>query len=260
MIVSTQRIYVKAVVDCIYGTTRRKLSKKGVGIVIDPKTDAYIAGLPEVETSRLPQGTLFLAQGHIYQVIEVGAGGFHKARAWRKTEATDVALIPGSFPSKFLPLVRRGRLLPVYRTRQELTDKDQPACFVFPTEALARDAAHLDVDLIQAPGAYVRTHGEAPAFAVTDGVHIFRLYYYRQSASGRKTNLSRLAARPLPFMPKAHTDEPGYWRLLPSWAEDEPNLDVTQQIKPIRMPPTNLDETIPHIPIVKPDPPPDRDS
>jgi hypothetical protein len=236
------------------------LSKKGVGIVADPKTDAYIAGLPEVDTARLPQGTLFLAQGCIYQVIEVGAGGFHKAREWRKTEATDVALIPGSFPSKFLPVIRRGRLLPVYRTRQELTNKDQPTCFVFPTETLARDAAHLDVDLIQSPGAYVRTHGEEPAFAVTDGVHVFRLYYHRQSASGRKTNLSRLAQRPLPFMPKAHTDGPGYWRLLPSWVEDSPSLDVTQQMKPIHTSTVNLDETIPHIPTITPDPPRDHDS
>lgn len=231
-----------------------------MGIVTDPKTDAYIAGLPEVDTARLPQGTLFLAKGRIYQVIEVGAGGFHKAREWRKTASTDVALIPGSYPSKFLPVMQRGRLLPVYRTRQELTAKDQPTCFVFPTEALARDAAHLDVDLIQSPGAYVRTHGEEPAFAVTDGVHIFRLYYYRQSASGRKTNLSRLAKRPLPFMPKAHTDGPGYWRLLPSWAEDAPSLDVTQPMKPISPSQLTLDETLPHIPAVKPDPQQEQDS
>lgn len=228
--------------------------------MVDPKTDAYIAGLPEVETSRLPQGALFLAQGRIYQVIEVGAGGFHKAREWRKTETTDVALIPGSFPSKFLPVVRRGRLLPVYRTRQELTDNDQPACFVFPTEALARDAAHLDVDLVQSPGAYVRIHGEEPAFAVTDGVRIFRLYYYRQSDSGNKTDLSRLAQRPLPFMPKAHTDGPGYWRLLPSWTENAPNLDVTQPMKAVRTPPVNMDETLPHIPPITLDPPQEQNS
>ncbi len=216
----------------------------------DPVTTAYIARLPEVETARLPVGVLFFANGRIYKVIETGAGGFHKAREWRKTEETDVALIPGSFPSRYLPLVARGRLLPVYRTRLELTDKQQPSCYVFPIETLALDAAYLDVELIQSKGAYVRNHGEEPAFAVTDGVHVFRLYYYRQSASRHKTDLSRLEVRPLPFTPRPHTDGPGYWRLLPSWVATFANFDTTLNM---RRPTFNAEDTLPHIPIRPPD-------
>ncbi len=219
-------------------------------IVIDSVTRAYIARLPEVETARLPVGTLFFANGRIYKVIETGTGGFHKAREWRKTEVTDVALIPGSFPSRHLPLVERGRLLPVYRSRLELTDKQQPSCYVFPIETLALDAAYLDVELIQSKGAYVRNHGEEPAFAVTDGVHVFRLYYYRQSATQHKTNLSRLEVRPLPFTPRAHTDGPGYWRLLSSWRATLPNFDTTLNMRNASF---NAGETLPHIPISPPE-------
>jgi hypothetical protein len=218
-----------------------------VEIVSDEYRADYVASLPEIDTARMPQGTLFWAQGAIYQVIETGTGGYHKARQWRKGEATDVALIPGSFPSKFLPLVRRGRLLPVYRSRLELTHGDDATCFVFPTEALALDAAYLDVALIQSPGAYVRNQGHDPAFAVTDGVHVFRLYYYRVSDHGRKTDLSSLQVRPLPFKPQPHTAGPGYWRLLPSWSETAPQPDVTQQMSPVKYL-SALDETIEHIP------------
>lgn len=200
--------------------------------MLDSRATAYIASLPEVDTSRLPRGTLFLAQGKIYQVIETGAGGFHKAREWRQGEATDVALIQHSFPSKHLPLVARGRLLPVYRSRIELTQDGQPTCFVFPVESLALDAAYLDVALIHSSGAYVRNQGHEPAFAVTDGVHMFRLYYYRQSAHGRLTNLSRLRERPLPFTPRPHTEGPDYWCILPTWTEVTTALDMTQQSMP----------------------------
>jgi hypothetical protein len=220
--------------------------------MIDPKMAEYIAGLPEVETARLPKGTLFHAQGRIYQVIETGSGGYHKAREWRQPETTDVALIPGSFFSKYLPLVKRGKLLPVYRTRLELTNDDQPTCFVFPTESLALDAAYLDVALIQAPGAYVRNQGHDPSFAVTDGVHVFRLYYYRQSSRGRKTDLSGLQVRPLGFTPRPHTEGPGYWRLLSSWTEIIPNFEITQPMKPIRNSLADGDPTLPHISAVEP--------
>ena len=213
-------------------------------MVFDQKTLDYINSLPEVSTARLPLGALFFAQERIYQVIETGAGGFHKAREWRQGEATDVALIAGSFPSKYLPLVKTGRLLPVYRTRSELAEDDQAACYVFPTEALALDAAYLDVALIQSPGAYVRNQGHDPAFAATDGVHVFRLYYYRQSVHGRPTDLSGLAVRPLPFTPQPHTAGPGYWRLLRSWTEIIPSSEMTQQMNAVR-----LDDTVPNTPI-----------
>jgi hypothetical protein len=226
-----------------------QFGQKGVGIVGDLTVAGYLANLPEIDTARLPQGTLFWAQGHIYQVIEAGSGGFHKARMWRQSEATDVALIPGSLLAKHLPVLKRGKLLPVYRSRLELTQDDLPACFVFPTETLALDAAYLDTALVQSPGAYVRNQGHDPAFAVTDGIHAFRLYYYRQSLHGRKTDLSSLEVRPLPFVPRPHTEGPGYWRLLPGWTETIPGVDVTQETRPV----TNLlsggDDVFPQVPI-----------
>jgi hypothetical protein len=230
--------------------------------VLDSTTAEYIASLPEVETSRLPKGALFLAQGRIYQVIETGASGYHKAREWRQSEGTDVALVPGSFPSKYLPLVKKGRLLPVYRSRIELTEESQATCFVFPTEALALDAAYLDVALIQSPGAYVRNHGREPAFAVTDGVHAFRLYYYRQSTHGRHTDLSGLLVRPLGFTPQPHTKGPQYWRLLPSWTSTSLTADTTQVTVPIvkSPPPGPSDKTLPSIRLSDLVPPNNEDS
>jgi hypothetical protein len=214
--------------------------------VTDLKTADYIANLPEVETSRLPKGAMFFAQGKIYQVVETGGSGYHKAREWRQTETTDVALIPGSFFARYLPLVDRGYLLPVYRSRLELTENNQLTCYVFPSESLALDAAYLDVALIQSVGAYVRNHGSNPAFAVTDGVHVFRLFYYRQSQNGRKSDLSSLLVRPLSFRPRAHTDGPGYWRLLKSWTEAILDLDITQPMKPISLVEDVLEESDTH--------------
>jgi hypothetical protein len=216
--------------------------------VFDSTTAEFIAGLPEVDTSRLPKGMLFLAEDRIYQVTETGSGGYHRAREWRKTEATDVALIPGSFLSRYLPLVRRGRLLPIYRSRIELTHEGQPSCFVFPTENLALDAAYLDVALIQSSGAYVRNQGHDPAFAVTDGVHVFRLYYYRQTIHGRPTDLSGLRARPTAFVPQAHTEGPRYWRLLSGWTESTSAREVTQQSLPVVKSQTAGEDTVPHSP------------
>lgn len=203
----------------------------------DPITAEYIASLPEVNTARLSLGTLFLAEGRIYRVIETGAGGFHKAREWRQGEQTDVALIPGSFPSRHLPLITRGRVLPVYRSRIELTRDERATCFVFPIENLALDAAYLDVALIQSSGAYVRNQGNEPAFAVTDGVHVFRLYYYRYSVHGRPANLSSLMKRPLAFTPQLYNEGPIYWRLLPSWTDDIDPSDITQPLQAVRLPP-----------------------
>lgn len=210
----------------------------------DPVSAAYIASLPDVETARLPQHALFWANNRIYQVTETGAGGFRKAREWRAPDGTDVALVPGSFASRFLPLISRGKPLPVYGSRQDLTHNGHPLCFVFPTETLALDAAALDVDLISSGSAYVRPHGDDPAFIVTDGVHHFRLYYYRRSSSGRKTNLSRLEVRPLPFVLKSHIDGPGYWRLLPSWVEGPDERDATQQMKRIAPESLTDDDTL----------------
>src|SRR5258708_12819380 len=84
----------------------------------------YLASLPEVETVRLPLHTLFYANGHIYEVVEVSTTGYSKARQWRRDESTDVALVPNSFLTKRLPLVKMGRILPVSRPPPKLL---QPA-------------------------------------------------------------------------------------------------------------------------------------
>jgi hypothetical protein len=177
---------------------------------------------------------MFAANGLIFQVMEVGAGGFAKARQWRRDESTDVALIPGSFLTKYLPLVRMGRLLPVYRSRTELTDAGETRCFVFPTEMLALDAAYFDVALIMSAGAYVRNHSHEPAFAVTDGVHIFRLYYYMRSVHGRATTITSNVVEYPRCELQPHTEGPAYWRLLPSWQESLPASKATQPMLTVR--------------------------
>ena len=188
---------------------------------------AFLATLPEVETARLPQGTLFTANQQIYQVIETGPGGFHKARQWRTGEETDVALVPGSFLANFLPLIARARLLPVYPTRTDLLRHGEPAHYLFLGERQALDAAYLDVALVQSGDAYVRNHHREPAFAATDGIHIFRVYYYSRSVSGRHTidSESFAKAKTIQFIP--YHRGPMYWRLLPTWRDMSTWADET---------------------------------
>ncbi len=214
--------------------------------------DAYISSLPEVETARLPKGALFVANKIIYQVIDTSPGGFSKARQWRHDEKTDVALIPNSFPTKYLPLVRTGRILPVYRSRSELlTANGEPSCFVFPTEMLSLDAAYLDVALIMSAGAYVRNHNQEPALVVTDGVHIFRLYYYLRSAHGRSTHIGHPGAEQPRYEMRPHSEGPGYWRLLSSWQDAFPPSMITQPSMPVVKLPSegdpDIDKTRPNI-------------
>ncbi|MEP7285149.1 MAG: hypothetical protein ABI947_05200, partial [Chloroflexota bacterium] len=166
-------------------------------------------------------------------VTEVGSGGYAKARQWRRDESTDVALIPNSFLTKTLPLVRKGRILPVYRSRIELTDEGKPRGYLFPTEALAKNAAYLDEALIISAGAYVRNHNQEPGFALTDGSQIFRLYYYMKSDQGRTTHLtSRVVENPHCEL-HPHTEGDRYWRLLPGWQEAFPASKVTQISMPV---------------------------
>ncbi|WP_162909998.1 hypothetical protein [Aggregatilinea lenta] len=216
--------------------------------MFDPVARAYIASLPEVDTARLPKNALFLAQDRIYQVIEASAGGFHKAREWRQSESTDVALIPGSLPSKYLPVVQHGHVLPVYRSRTALCDGDRPACFVFPTETLALDAAYLDTAMLQSTGAYVRSQDHEAAYAVTDGTRIFRLYYFRQTAHGWPADLSGLRDQPRAFVPRSHTEGPPCWRLLATWTESTGAADMTQpSMRLVDLSDVGGD-TVPHIP------------
>lgn len=199
---------------------------------MDSRTAAYLAGLPEVRTQRLPKGALFWADGHLYEVSDAGTRGYEKARIWRHAGHNEVALVPGSLLSRYLPVVPLGRVLPVYRSPYDLLENNACSCFVFPTETLALDAAYLDLALIQRSGAYVRQQEYTPAFALTDGIHLFRLYYFRQSAHGRVTDLSSLRDRSTGLRPRHHTEGPDYWRLLPSWAEHTNEFDRTQQSMP----------------------------
>src|SRR5258707_11398061 len=196
-------------------------------------TEAYLQTLLEVDPGRMPRGTLFYANKLIYQVIETAAGGFSRARQWRRDESTDVALVPGSFLARTLPPVRKGHILPVYRSRTELTDETGPTGFLFPAEALAKDAAYLDVALIINGSAYVCNHGQQPAFAVTDGSQIFRLYYFMKSGHGRDTHIrSNVVENPHCEL-HAHTSRPMYWRLLSTWQESPPSSKVTQIATPV---------------------------
>src|SRR5579859_3204227 len=191
-----------------------------------PQTAAsYLASLPEVETARMPVGTLFVANNLIYQIVEAKPGGYGRARQWRRDENTDVALVADSFLARTLPVVKKGRILPVYRSRKELLAEGQTTVYVFPTEALAKDAAYLDVSLILTAGAYVRGQGQEPAFAVTDGVQVFRLYYHGAHAIGRVVENPHCELH-------VHTDGPAYWRLLPNWKESFPAAKVTQLAMP----------------------------
>ncbi len=186
---------------------------------------AFLASLPEVETARLPQGTLFTSKQRIYQVIETRAGGFHKARQWRTSEETDTALVPGSFMANFLPLIARARLLPIFPTRTDLLYNNEPLYYLFLDESQALDAAYLDVALVQSGDAYIRNHDREPAFAATDGVHVYRLYYYSRSISGRSTFDSFAKAKTLQFVPCSRG--PMYWRLLTTWRDGATFADDT---------------------------------
>jgi hypothetical protein len=186
---------------------------------------AFLVSLPEVDTSRLPVGTLFTADQLIYRVTETGAGGFHKARQWRKGEETDVALVPGSFLAGFLPLVARGRLLPVFPSRSDLLHNNESLHYLFQDEAQALDAAYLDVALVQSGDAYVRNHYREPGFAATDGVHVYRVYYYSRSVSGRATFDDFAKAKTIQFVP--YSRGPMYWRLLPTWRDMSASTDET---------------------------------
>lgn len=202
---------------------------------LDIDSQAYVLTLPLVQTSRLPVGTMFWAKEKLYQVIETGAKGFHKARQWRQGEETEAALVPGSYLANFLPVIDRGRLLPIYPNRQELLEQGQAVHYLFANERLALDAAYLDVALVQGGGVYVRNHGREPAFAATDGAHIFRLYYYSRSVRGNLVDAGA-ARQTLQFRMSVHGPE--YWRLLDSWDETAFWSDDTIQ----RMPPVNPED------------------
>jgi hypothetical protein len=193
---------------------------------------AFIQTLPEVETARLPVGTLFTTQGRIYQVIEARPGGFHKARQWRSHEDTDVVLVAGSFLTNFLPLVTRGHLLPIYPTRDHLLERGEVMTYLFPEEKQALDAAYLDTALVKSGDVYVRNHGRKPGFAITDGARLFRTYFYSRAVHNTTVDEDITTATTIQFRPC--TRGPLYWRLLPTWQDIWPSGEDTLPMQPIQ--------------------------
>lgn len=179
---------------------------------------AYINSLPGVLTERLPQGSLFVADDLLYQVIETRSGGYHKARRWGGDEHSEVALVSGSSLSHVLPLIEKGHLLPVYSNRRDLTSNHESIVYVFPTEKLALECAELDVAMVRGGGVYVRKHVNDPSYEVTDGAHVFRMYYFARTLHGRGTQFL-VTLRQSQAMPILCTNGPAHWKLLPQWQQ-----------------------------------------
>lgn len=209
------------------------------------KPEQYLATLVEVKTTTLPIGALFVANRLIYEVVDAGTNLYHKARQWRKDESTEVALASDSSLAQRLPVVAMGRVLPPYRSRDELTENRQPLYYVFGTEQNALEAASLDVALCGVgSGLYVRRNERQPAFEATNGALIFRHYYFMRTNQHLKTNVPDIKyGLPRPLL--AHVDGPLYWRLLPSWDESPYDWEKTIAMRPIIL---DSEDTLPYQP------------
>lgn len=219
--------------------------------------------LPLIDTLDMPKGAVFWADDGLYEVIEVERKGFRRARGWRKDETTDVALEPNSPLAQRYPVKRQGYLLPSFASRNALLKSGQLACFVFPVEQLALDAAHLDTALCgTSSGLYVRRHARHPAFEVTNGAFIGRQYYFTRTNQGLNTNLADLKNRLQVTLIK-HSDGEDHWRLLDSWEESPYDVMQTQAIRPVELedtiPNLNLGDTLVNLKSLKDILPPDDD-
>jgi hypothetical protein len=194
--------------------------------------ETYLASLKTVETTSLPIGALFVANYLIYEIIDSGINEDHKARQWRKSQATEMALSTESSLALRLPVIIYGKWLPPYPSRDDLRVGGEPLIFAFTTEQNALEAAFLDVALCGSKSSlYVRRNERTPAFEVTNGLLLFRQYYFMRTTQGEKTNLPdikhQLDKRLLP-----HHQGPLYWRLLLSWDESPYDLDQTVAYDP----------------------------
>jgi hypothetical protein len=216
----------------------------------------YLASLPKVKTMDLGLGALFWADNRLYEVIEIDAKGYSRARQWRKEENTDVALIPNSPLAARLRLISEGLLLPAFKSRNELLQNGRPLAYVFPDEQLALDAAYLDVALCgRAGGVYVRRHPHFPAFEATNGLNVVRSYFFMRTRQGFDTRLTDLKQR-LGEALIPHIQGAAAWRLLNSWHEGPYNIDETIAMRPINLTAT-LEELAPKTP---PGPPTTEDT
>lgn len=177
----------------------------------------------QVPTRSLPEGALFVADdGIIYQVILAGSAGFRKAKRWGGTDRDAVALVPDSPLAYHYPVMEYGIPLPRLK-RSDMTTPDGLAThFVFPTEKLARAAAHLDEVLAWQSGCRVRKENQR--WLLTDGLHQFRVYHYAKSDDDQSLDLeARFEAENVESLP--YTRGPTYWTYLPDAEPEEPPLE-----------------------------------
>lgn len=201
----------------------------------------YLAKLPVVKTASLPVGTLFVANHLIYEVTEIQGDTYCKARQWRKDETTEVTLVSHSSLARQLPVIEKGHLLPSIKSRNDLLQNGRYIIFIFPTEQNAIDCAYLDVALCGASsGLYVRRVDHDPAIEATNGVTIFRRYYYSRTAQGLTTNLADIKPR-LGSPITTHREGPAYWRILPSWDEGPYDNTKTITMRPINFNPAEAE-------------------
>jgi plasmid segregation protein ParM len=173
-----------------------------------------------VPTRSLPEGALFVAQdGIIYQVILAGSAGFRKAKRWGGTDRDAVALVPDSPLAYHYPVMEHGLPLPRLK-RFDLTNAEGLATqFYFPTEKLARTAAHLDEVLAWQSGCVARK--ENARWLMTDGLHHFRVYHYQESDDGEPIDLkARFEAENIESLP--FNRGPDHWAYLPGAGFEEP--------------------------------------
>jgi plasmid segregation protein ParM len=201
-----------------------------------------------VPTRSLPEGALFVAQdGIIYQVILAGSAGFRKAKRWGGTDRDAVALVPDSPLAYHYPVIEHGSPLPRLKRSDLATSEGLASHFFFPTEALARAAAHLDEVLAWQSGCIVRK--ENNRWLMTDGLHHFRVYHYEKADDDQSLDLrARFEEENIESLP--HTQGPAYWVYLPGADLEAPSLDVPDPdvLSPVMPPldaePTTMPETM----------------
>lgn len=127
---------------------------------------------------QLPEGTLFVSNGKLYQVIETG-GGFNFAKLWGKPAREKFALDPQSIVARFYPVVAYGEPLPPLNAKTDLLDSaGRVLCFIFSSSSSAEQAARLDEATAARAG--LRLQGiRTGLLGLTDGLHVYRLYAHQ---------------------------------------------------------------------------------
>ena len=189
--------------------------------------DRYLESLQTVKTATLSVGELFVSNRILYEVIDSGLKDQLKARQWRKNERTEVALAVDSPFAQRLSVIAEGKKIPVFDSRERLRHGGVAWSFVFTIEQNALEAAFLDVALCGPRASlYVRRNGKYPAFEVTNGIMLFREYYFMRTNNSEKTGLADIKHE-LEHTLIPHRHGPYYWRLLSSWDESPYDLDKT---------------------------------